>query len=348
MNIERKSLVAALERVKPALQASGKIESFKHVWIDGQRLYAYNGGLGIRVKWKTDLEPCGINGAVLLGLLQSSGAEEVTLDQENNAQLALKMGRATTKLSRLDADGNPWPFPFRITGTPLSLELTEELIEGLKHAQIVKSANPQRVEHYGITIFPGKDKVALYSSTGEIIAEVFVKGKISKELERTVLPFGFVSQLLAFDVGSKIIFTSDFIIAESNGIQVCSNLLDSSDVYDLPEVVNTTVTGEEKRVALPEGFGETMKRAEILAGAEGNSSCIYLSHNKRELEVKGDLKYGVLQDKFPVSVTGSAKLKVSLDHILGLYGEAEEVAVTEKVLLLYGQGESLYVVAAHG
>src|SRR5450631_3564229 len=97
MKIDRAVLVGALERVKPALMSVGSIPSLKHVWLDGEFLYAHNGSAGIRLNYETELKPCGILGSVLIGLLKSTTAKEVELTQ-GKAQVDLKIGRSSSSV----------------------------------------------------------------------------------------------------------------------------------------------------------------------------------------------------------------------------------------------------------
>lgn len=347
MKLDREPLIKALDQVKPALQSSGSIPALKHIWLDGKYLYAYNGALGIRIDWVTELEPCGILGSVLAGLLQNTSAKEIDLTQ-SNMQIDLKMGRASASVPVMNIEQNPWPFPAKVTGSGvLSLTLTEELVTGLKRVRAVKAANPVRVEHYGVIVFPSKDEYMLYTTDSKALAEVPVKGKLSKDLSRAVLPHGFVSQLLSLKAGAKISFLADSIIAESADIQVCSNLLDSADVFDLPDLVDKTIGGEIKRTPLPEGFGEALDRALVLAGSDLDKAFITLTVSKKELTLVGKLVHGMLLEKFPLKSTGEGKITVGLEHVKTLSKEAEEFAIVQKALLLFGKDDSLFMIATH-
>lgn len=351
MKFDRAELIKAIERVKPALQASGSIPQLKHIWLDGKFLYAYNGALGIRINWPTEIPPCGIPGTVLLGLLQSTSAKEVEFDASATTQAELKMNKATATLPLMQSDLNPWPFPLEVPAGPVgvrTLILTDELITGLKQACIIKAAKPNRVEHYGVVLFPAKDSVVLYTTDSKSLAEVSVAQKVSKDLKKAVLPFGFVAQLLDLKPGSKVSFTQDSIIAEAEGIMVGSNLLDSSSVWDLPDLVDKTIAGHGGNAGLPEGTGEALGRALVMAGSDLENQWVSLTTAGKSLQIAGKLTHGMLKEKLALTIApGDGEIQVGLEHLKSLLKGAEEFAIAKKALMLYGKGEALYLISAH-
>jgi hypothetical protein len=349
MKLNREAFVAVLEQVKPALASAGSIPELKHVWLDGKYLYAYNGALGIRVDWATELQPCGLLGSVLLGLLQNTSAKEIEVTQEAASQLDLKMGRASATVPLMAIDHNPWPFPAKVpAGKVVTFALTDAFVEGLKQVRIIKAADPKMVEHYGVILFPAKDALTLYTTDSKSLAEVPVQGKFAKELAKAVLPFGFVNQLLAFKAGAKVSFTQDAIIAEAEGVQVCSNLLDTADVHDLPKLVTTTIGKEDTAATpLPKEFSEALDRALILAGGDLDKAFVTLTASKKDLSLSGKLANGVLQEKFTLGSSSSGTITIGLEQIKGLAKDAEDFAIVQKALLLFGKNDALYLIAAH-
>lgn len=346
MNIEREALIRVLEQVKPALAASGSVEGLKHIWLDKKYLYAYDGALGIRIAWESGLQPCGLPGSVLLGILHSSSVKEISLEQQG-ASLTVKMGRSTTKLSTMPLDENPWPFPPTVpASTKLTLELTEDLIMGLRRARAIKASNPVRVEHYGVSLFPSKGVLTLYTTDSKTLAEITVEGNYAKELNKQVLPHAFVAQLLTLKPPAKISFLKDAIIAERAGIQVCSNLLDSASVWDLPKLADQTIGDEPERMALPDSLGEALNRAVVLAGPD--EAFINLSVVKKDLELSGTFKLGVLQERFPLGGKPTVgEMVLELASFKALAKEAKEFAFGEKALVLYGDEGVLYLISPH-
>ena len=90
MKIEREDFIKALALVKPALASGGVVQELNHLWFDTKFVYAYDGGFGIKLPLKTDLE-CGVPGTPLINLLGTSALKEAELQQEKD-KLLLKFG----------------------------------------------------------------------------------------------------------------------------------------------------------------------------------------------------------------------------------------------------------------
>jgi hypothetical protein len=348
LKLEREVFLEALNTVKPALQASGSIVELKKIWFDGDYIYAYNGALGIRLKSKLDLE-CGINGKVLIGLLQSSSVKEVSLIERPD-QLEVKLGRSTTTVVTSRPEQNPWPYPAKLPPGPVgarTLVLTEELLAGLRRVRLVRAAAPKRVEHYGVILFPTKDSLALYTTDSASLAEVVVKVKTAPDLAKTVFPHEFVTQLLNFKPGAKISLLKDAIVVQDEQLQVCSNLLDSSTVHDLPKLVTEAVTGQEKRSPLPESLIEGLERADVLASGMDTPAYVALDVTKKELEVTGDFYHGRLNERYPLTGAAEGRMSVSLPRLKSLAREAEAFAIAKRALVLFGENDARFLIAQH-
>lgn len=349
MKLDRTALITALERVKPALMSSGSIPSLKHVWLDGEFLYAHNGSAGIRLNYESELKPCGILGSVLLGLLKSTSAKEIELTQ-GKAQVDLKIGRSSSSVPMLSIEQNPWPYSTEDKTAIATVTLTEELLNGLKQVRVIKPPKtPNNPGHYGAVIFPEKGRYALYTTDSKALAEVLIKGALPKELSRVVLTHEFIAQLLTFKAGAQITFYADSMLVEAEGVQVWSNLLDTADVWDIPDLVDKTVTGDEKRFALPEDFGEALDRAEVLAGSDPEKNFVTLATSKKELTLTGKLESGQLLEKFVLAAAApEGKITVGLEHLKTLCKDAEEFAIAKKALLLFGKNDVLFLITKHG
>lgn len=350
--VNREELKAALEAVKPAIASSGSIPELKHVWWDGTSLYGYNGALGIKVPWKWDLPAGGVLASVLLGILDSSSTEQVDLSAGAGllTVLTVKVGKATAKLQALEGSANPWPFKAATKTAQFSVELTQELVDGLRCARMIKASNPVRVEHYGIVLFPAKEFLALYSTDSKTMVEVRVDGQFDKELNKLVLPHAYVQQLLGLKISSQLHFMADAIVAvEESGVQVCSNMLDVSEVWNLPKLADDLAGSVgEGDVKLPEGWGESLNRAAALAGSEESFLKLVVSKSK-EVVLTGRLAYGTLEERLTITgkVPVAGQITVELASLKALTRDAVSFAVGDRALVITGKNQELILIAAH-
>src|SRR5678816_2751546 len=103
---ERDELLSTLNDAAPALGREATIPEYSYFWFDKKFVYAYNGGLGIRLALPTDLE-CGIPGKPFLDLLNTSSMKQVFLDQADDAVI-LQMGKSKMNISNRFTEKRVW------------------------------------------------------------------------------------------------------------------------------------------------------------------------------------------------------------------------------------------------
>src|SRR5687767_12853360 len=107
MKFDREELLSSLADASPALAKTDTIPGLDHFWFDGKYVYAYDGGLGVRVPLKLDLE-CGLPGKTLLELLKTSALKEVEIEAPKR-DATIKMGKSSVTMVTMDLDKMGWP-----------------------------------------------------------------------------------------------------------------------------------------------------------------------------------------------------------------------------------------------
>jgi hypothetical protein len=260
---DREELIASLQRLRPAIRASGAIVELSHVWLGQTHALAYDSGLGIRIPLATGLD-CGVPGLPLLALLRTSSLKEVTLTAEETA-LLIKMGRSRSRLNVLDIGRQVWPFP-EAPDEEASADLEESFIEAMRSVLPIRAAQPSRIEHHGILVYATRKKVELYSTDTATLA------RATLEIENTFPGFCLIPRPLAEQLvaqcpgGAGLYVAEDYILALDDDVEIYSNVLDSSDVADLRKVA----AGKEKLhpdpVPLPAGLEAALDRVDVVAG----------------------------------------------------------------------------------
>jgi len=351
MLVKREALKASLDRVRPAIATGDKAhEPLKHVWWDAGYLYGFNGGLGIRTIWEMGLPPAGVLATVRNGVVGSTAAEELDIAVEGD-QMTVKVGRSKTKLATLPPSSFPWPpeYSADIGGAQCSIDLNKDVAMAIRHAGAIRAKNPHRVEHHGVSLFPFADFISLYSTDAQTLAEVRLKGRYSKDLTKMVLPHDFVRQIMTLDLPSKVHFMPSAIIAEATGVRVCANLLDNSEVWDLPKLMDESIPSEDPTI-IPKGWDEAIRRARVLTkGDDDPFLTLSVSPKAKELIIEGKLRYGLLEERF--ALTGpltEAKVAVGLGYLETIGREAREFnIVTDTSLVLVGKNAETFVIGSH-
>ena len=345
MKSSREELMVSLARLKPALASGGVVPELSHVWFDGSCAQAYDGGFGIKLDLKTDLD-CGIPGAALLGLLDTSALDQVTLEP-NGAALQVKLGKSNSKLAILEANRKVWPFPLKLPRNAEPLALGEDFIEGLRKTLFIKASPATRVEHHGVMVQVNKNNLELYSTDSATMARAIIKGAAKgAPFERTLLPRDFAEQLVAQSPeGVKLYVLDDCLIAEAEGISFYSNVLDISGADDMSGIMAKNMTKHPDAVPLPPGLDGALSRAEILSGKE--DAALEIAVDGDTLKLTGTYALGAVNESLILEgKPPAAKLRVRAELLRRALAHVESFSLTKDSLLLRGEPDFVYLVAS--
>lgn len=342
MLVVRDEFTVELAKLKPALSSGGIVQELSHFWFDKANAYAFDGGFGVKLKLKTELD-CGVPGAQLLGLLSTSALKEASLEL-NGVSLAVKLGKSSSKLVTLEASRKVWPFPVKMPKGVVTLELGEDFIEALRKSLFIKASPATRVEHHGVMLQSSKNGLELFSTDSATMARVTVEAKASPGV-KVLLPRDFAAEIVAQSPGGvTLLLAKDCTIAEADGISFYSNMLDISTADDLSTVVEKNLGKHPKGVALPAGLGSALERAEILAG--NKDAEVWASVEKDTLVLSGDYPFGALSEKLPLDDKHpSVKLRLQAGLLRRALPYAESFSLTESSLILRGEPGFTYVIA---
>jgi len=320
---EREHLLSVLTDAKPALSAGGIIPALSHFWFDTKYVYAYDGGLGVRLDLKSELD-CGIPGKTLYDLLKTSTVKEVFLDIVKD-DVVLQLGKPKVKLAPLDGSQTPWNFPASPPKKEgASLVLSEQILAALHRVLFVRASKPIYAVNHGVTFEPFDEHLELYTTDNSSIAQVVVDEQLSKDVPRFVAPWAFLGSVLE--------------------LVICSNVMELPDKPDLPDMVDRLLT-KQKPIALPTGFQSVLDRVLILAGAD--EALLTLTTSEDSIHIQAKYVLGSVDETLPLKgkpteVTG----QFSATLISRALSHADSFSISKKALALHGGKDFLYIMAA--
>ncbi len=349
MKFDRKELLRRLSYLKPAISSTSSIAQLRHIWFEDTMAFAYNGGLGIKIDLETGFN-FAVVGAPLIKLLGDDVGETVTLEAGKNVLVAT-LGRATVELPTMDPSMSPWTFPEEAK-VKVELSLTPAVRKALKRVGLVRTNKPMRVEHHGVILFsvaPGE--LLLYTTDSRAMIETVLKIPKGKSgLNKIVLPFEFVEAIQSFEEGSLSI-CGDCLIAEAEGILVCSNMLDSSGVANLPKMLDDIMQDKTRSemVALPEGLHSALNRAEVLS--DGGDVQLKLLVDNSLLSLGGKLALGSFNETLPLEEgKSSIKAGIGIDGSIlkRVLSEGKRFSIADNGrLVVEGEDDFLFIQAAY-
>lgn len=351
----REELLAALNYVKPAIAGSSVVEGYKNFWFDGKFVYAYNGGLGIQLPLKTDLY-CGVPGAPLLALLQTSLLKEVSFETAKNDALSVRMGKSTVTLSTLVGDiffGDAsseglWRFPEKVTPKcSFSLKLSQDILSVLEALKFVRKARGVRAIHYGVTVIPTEEGVSLYASDSVTLARHKLDSDAGK-LSDIILPWELIVRVLALaEPGAELRVYKDYIEVGAADTRIFSNMLelDAASAESLEDIISNSLS-KHKAIPLPVSLDSVLQRAEILAGDEEGH--VSIAFAKGALKIFGKYKLGTIDESIPIKgeLPDEASGKFKAELVRRGLAHAESFVLSGETIAFKKGKEFVYVVAS--
>lgn len=342
MKIERKELLAVLERVKPAIARNDLVEQFAHLWFTGKVVSAYDDsiGLGIEAPLAVDFAG-GVRGAVLLGMLGASGASEAELTTEGDS-IKLKLGRSRLELPCLPADQQLWVFS-KIKGGK-SFELTEKMIEAFKAVSVAAGANMSIKETLGVALESNGKTLSFYATDDRTVARARVSLPTGWPLakgERIVIPHAFVEQLIKqIGAGGKVTVSKEVVVAENKELKLYSRLIQVDKVLQFDKVIDAAAGDyENDGFEIPKGFGRAIERASIALKQQGEFAQIDLGDETLGISLTEEAAYGNFNETMKApDVHGSLSVVVDLKWVSRGLPLCQTMAITERAAALVGTG----------
>lgn len=344
MEFDRKELVDKLNSLRPAIAEQGLIPELSHIWFTGKSVRAFNGGLGIRRPLKLDFE-CGLPGKMLLDLVGTSSLDKVSLEQSEDNEVLVSMGKSKVKLASMPSDGAVWPFPSKFPKDKTTIKLTAPVLDALDKLKFVKLNKPALVIHNGVLIVPmeGGKGADLFSTDSNSIARVAVNDVKFKE--RILIDWRFGEQIAKlFNPGVRLLVERDqLVVGGVDGIIMGTNRM---EVPDSPDVKATFEKAyqSEKHVAIPKGFATALERAAIIAGTE--DPLIAIDVDGKTMVVRASFAHGVLNAKVKLDKSMPPMKRVFTGPLIerGL-GLSSKFAVTPGAFCMSGEEGFAYVLS---
>lgn len=313
MKLDREEFLSALSDAAPALAVRDTIPALQNFWFSEGCVYAYDGGLGVRVPFNTGLE-CGLPGKALMDLLRTSALKEVELT-EDDGEITVRLGKAVVKMRSVSMDGFPWNFPEPEAKKPpkkaVAFELSADVLAAFGRMETSRrTGKAERTIEQGVVVIPGK-VTAFYATDSASISHIDVGVTSPKDMPKLLVPWEFVDRFLKLAAPDNPMYILDDCLVVQNGeVLVCSNLLEFPDAPDVEKVAAPHLTDEQDTLAeLPPGLQGALDRAIILGGKE--EAVVKLAATAKTLSVRGKFPLGELNETFA--------LKTSVDDAQGSF-----------------------------
>jgi len=277
IKLNRKELLEILSIVKPAIDDSISTEMacFR---FDGGTVSGHNDNLHISTKFDSKLK-CIIPAKVFINLVSSFGSEFITLKIDKN-KLLIKSGRSDVKLSLFDFDKYPDISVDEKSKNDKVLEITDDLILGLKSLLKYISSDTS-TEYYQYLFIKGK---YIYSTDGLRIARY----KLKKSYDELLLSKKLCDELVKYG-GGKLHYNKKRIFVKYD----MQEILSISQELTFPDCESIFKKFENKLgnklVKISKSLKDTFTRIGYITSDLSDSVC-KMTLNDKSMSIESDNK----------------------------------------------------------
>jgi DNA polymerase III sliding clamp (beta) subunit (PCNA family) len=349
--MDRKELIAKLERVSPALASGNLIPIMRHFWFTGSHLMAYNDQIAIATPFETEFKGA-VLGDTIVNLLKASGAKDVKVEPDDNGNLSIKAASARLRLPLLP----PEDFIFKMPALPKSDSIMlpgerEAFLEALEMGLMCVSTDTSKPDQLGVTIIPSDGKLLFGATNFASMVFVHMKSKAAPHLkERVILPTAFVQQIikLAKDNDAALFIMADHALFTDGETTVFGRLIESDDPVNFERLANENLPANHKKIAvpIPNNLRLILDRAVIVCDATMNQHKTQISVADGRALFYSKSERGEVKDEIKADVDDLDAIMVEPKLLRNACDRFDDYILSDKCVALL-RPDMLYLVAVN-
>ena len=298
--MDRGELLKKLEIARPGLSNRDFIPVLTNFCFrSNQSVLTYNDLIAIRVPCDAPIDG-GLKGTLLLSLLGSVDAKDVTITQDDK-KVNIKGGKSNMTLPYLPTDEFLFNFPHYENFDPLPFDKKRK--QQLDRCLLTCGVDTSQAQYMGVTI-RAHTTFSMYSTNGRSVTAYRDEEDISLDENHPIydysliLPLEFCKVITALwdDFGDgKLYFDKDrsYVVASFPNCEVFSKL-SSISPPDYDSVLNEHMDKIGEAVEIPEGFANALHRASVITSSEHSRAKLDINGGKAEVTAQST--YGQVED----------------------------------------------------
>lgn len=338
--MNRQYLVDTLELIRPALSKNDTVPIFQCFTFEQGFVTAYDDTIAI-IGPNDSEDNFGVHGTVLLGLLSSSSAEEVTLDLDKN-DLVIKMGKSVSRLPYVPSSDFLFKEP---NGKWEKTPITLSVINALNLCLQTVSTDETQLALHGVTI----ELDTMFSCNGDTITRVRLKNSIG--INRVLLPTAFVSSVLRLWeklelTKGQLCFNDEWVWADFDDWAVYGRVLKIENPIDFDALIKQATKGSTKTVQWPKALNEALSRARVLADPESKRTDIAIT--KGYIRMRTETPMGEIKDEIKIDGHPDITTMINAGHVQEALQACDNIAFLENCTMLEKAPSLLMIVSNMG
>lgn len=346
--MNREELLHKLDVARPGLSNRDFIPVLTHFcFTSGKSVLTYNDLIAIRVPCSAPIDGA-VKGTLLLSLLGSIDAEDVTISQDDR-HVNLKAGKSEMNLPYLPPSDFLFSFPRYDKHTPLPFD--EARKKHLDRCLLTCGVDTSLAQYMGVTINVGQS-MSMYSTNGRSVTAYRGDQGVSVENNHPItdrpiiLPLEFckvVSDVWSEFGDGQFWFDANlgFVVASFDGCEVFSKL-SNVPPPDFEGVISQHMKGVQQPVPIPKGFSNALHRASVIAATEHSRARMVIQ--SETMYITAQSSYGKVDDA--LTVKGHPDITVDFDPsvVRMVLDDMESLYVVDKAIYIT-DGEVDHLVA---
>ena len=342
--MNRIELLNKLKTIQPALSSGEMVPILSHFIFYGLSVLAYNDRIAMSMPCKTDFTGA-LPGSMLLGLLESSGVEEVMLAKDGS-NVVLSMAKARIKLGMLPIEdlGN---FKMPKTNEKSGIGKLKEIAAAMKGCMRSVTEEISSKGYTGITFIPDKDKLSIYSTNGTAMSFSFVELK-SGLTKRVILSSDFCKQMLALykppekdeKETSSFEVHDDYVLFKSGEAVLWGKLVEIEEPPNFESIMKIHFTTEHRKalIKIPTNLKNVLDRAIIVVNDK--KATVSVSIKDGILTMRSESAQGVGTDVIPKLDHPDMKVIVNPTMVRVGCDEFDHMLITSRSFIMTGKNSN--------
>lgn len=269
----RKHLVAALDRVAPALSSNDLVPILSHLCFNKTHVFAFNEQIGLVAPCKTDFDGA-VPGRLMLALLSASKSKEVEFNIGANELIVKSKGSSSRmKLPMLEKKRFVWEPP-KLAQATLSVH-TKPFLKAISCCLRSVSIDTTVPDQLGVTLIADDNTLLMFATDNATMSHAELKLSRPAKFDRVILSGAFCQQLLAIaDPDKKLhleIYKDHALVAGAGGTILFGKLVHSERPINFEKRFETHFPDNMRKslVSVPTKLELILERACIVSAANG-------------------------------------------------------------------------------
>lgn len=339
---DRAALLNKLKLVQPAIakpNAAQVASTFENVWLTDYGLLASNDVIAMATPLDETVTVGGVHGGKLIGLISNCDAEIVRFG-DGDGHLRVNGGfKATLAVDR----GDPpfvWPQPDE-GSVPIMVD--KDMAKALKFCVDIADPSSWSIAARGVTVIQGGGGLLLYATDRKCLLRFVYSDCGDYRLALLTIPF--VEQVVKLAPG-MLWLQDGYAMFEGDAGGVWGRLLHDPKQPDFEDL--RTRLMPKYSTELPDGFGNAVLRAGLMATAEAKGVPVRLTIASSHLQLFADSASGELFDTLPFDHPPMS-MRFDQKQVLRMLDHGfTHLGVSNKSMLFTSSGaDAEYLIAAY-